>query len=443
MGADTSEFGSQAPTFRGKPLPNWETDPITSQHRLAKAPPDLLDLSRAVVAEAGRGSPLVALERFFLFVGGQADDYALKTLPDVDLKSIRETLCQRDDFEIRMLFDYLTYFGPAGIAMNNGLVEHIDVFHAALVEAARGGHLEREVEQQEPQDGHISPFPKGEGTRDLESFPGPGPVANHLVSLIGAAGLTFAVAGRCTPQAIHDEFLRLLPVCRESAVHDLGIGTIFGNVYLSWATISDGEVSMALYPGVPDHPEMNPRAREVFDLAFDNMSTCGPEFYHTVLLNGEADAGEVDWIEKADFVPLQWLTPWNEKLRDFDPSQSSDDSREIIGAIMNEVMPIYESDNSDELRQWIPKITKLCRLVTREDPRLIRFVQDLYGTATQASVAERVNSQSGTLLSEQGWAQLIAALNATFPGIDLAGGRNSQDLWMGESYGLLVPLRYL
>ena len=134
-------FGNEAPTFQGKRLPNWATDPITSQHRLAQAPPDLLEHARAVVAEAGRGNPVVALQRLYFIVGAQADDYAQRTLPGVDLKSIREALLQREDFDDRMLFDYLTYFGAAGIAMNNGLVGQIDAFHAALVEAARGGHL--------------------------------------------------------------------------------------------------------------------------------------------------------------------------------------------------------------------------------------------------------------------------------------------------------------
>lgn len=124
-------------------LPNWGTDPITSQHRHAQAPPDLREHARAVVAEAGRGDPAVALERFLYFVDVQTDAFAERTqLLAADLKAIRETLLQRPDFDPRMLFDYLTYFGPSGVAMNNGLVEQIDVFRSVLVEEAREGHLD-------------------------------------------------------------------------------------------------------------------------------------------------------------------------------------------------------------------------------------------------------------------------------------------------------------
>lgn len=272
-----------------------------------------------------------------------------------------------------------------------------------------------------PTTANPNPFPlDADGdSRVLESFPGPDTIQDHFVSLIKAAGLTFTIAGRCTPQEIHDEFLRLMPVCRESACHDLGVGMIFGNAYLTWCVLTDGEVSMALYPGVPDHPTDNPRAKEIFDLAFDAFHDCGPTFYHTVFMNGEGEPGEISWVEKASFVPLQWLDPWNLESKDFDPASASDQHRAIMGGIVSRVMPIYESDDSEELKQWIPKITEQCREVTNEDPRLILFVQHLHNTATRASLADWAASQNGTPLSDQGWSQLMTALEGAYPGINL------------------------
>lgn len=123
-------------------LPDWAADPIVAQHRHAHAPPDLRESARAVVAEAGMGDPAVALEHFLYFIDVQTDAFAEHTqLLAADLKAIRETLLQRPDFDPRMLFDYLTYFGPEGVALNNGLVGQVDVFRSVLVEEAREGHL--------------------------------------------------------------------------------------------------------------------------------------------------------------------------------------------------------------------------------------------------------------------------------------------------------------
>lgn len=124
-------------------LPDWATGPIESQHRHAQVPPDLHEHARALVAEAGRGDPAVALERILYFIDVQTDAYAEHSqLLAADLRAIRGTLVQRPDFDPRMLFDYLTYFGPEGVAMNNGLVGQIDAFRSVLLEEAREGHLD-------------------------------------------------------------------------------------------------------------------------------------------------------------------------------------------------------------------------------------------------------------------------------------------------------------
>lgn len=266
---------------------------------------------------------------------------------------------------------------------------------------------------------NLSPFVRSEESRPLASFPGPGPVGNHLVTSIKAAGMTFTISGRCSPQAIHDEFLRLMPVCHESTCHELGIGMIFGNANLNWCVLTDGEISMAIFPGVPDHPTQNPRAREIFDLAFENLRQCGAAFYHSVFTNGEGYAGEISWVEEATFIPLQWLTPWDTGMEGFTPNEASDENRAIVGAIMGTVMPIYETDDSEELKQWIPRITGLCRQITDADPRLITFVRALYDTANRASLADWAKAMSTAPLGDQGWSQLAEALKEAYPGISL------------------------
>lgn len=104
---------------------------------------------------------------------------------------------------------------------------------------------------------------------------------------------------------------------------------------------------------------------------------------------------------------------------DFDPSQASEEHRETIGTIMNTLTPIFRSDDSEELKQWIPTITGLCRQLTSEDPRLIRFVQDLHGMASRAALADWASGDNVRPLSDQGWSHLIAALEATYPDANL------------------------
>lgn len=138
-------FGSKAPKGpTGAALPDWSSDPIVSQHRLADAPPELYPLAQQLIQRAGRGSLQLALERLYTLVGAQMDSYAAQfpELRRYDFAAIREQLLSRQDFEESMLFTSLTYFGPAGVAMNNGLIEQVPVFVEVLEQAARQGHLD-------------------------------------------------------------------------------------------------------------------------------------------------------------------------------------------------------------------------------------------------------------------------------------------------------------
>lgn len=138
-------FGNKSPRGpEGNVLPNWSTDPITSQHDLARTPPELPTLAQQLIERAGRGSLLIALERLYLIIAAQTDAYvsAFPELRKYDFEAIRSELFARSDFNSSMLFSSLTYFGSAGIAMNNGLIDQIPAFVAALEQAAREGSLD-------------------------------------------------------------------------------------------------------------------------------------------------------------------------------------------------------------------------------------------------------------------------------------------------------------
>lgn len=92
--------------------------------------------------------------------------------------------------------------------------------------------------------------------------------------------------------------------------------------------------------------------------------------------------------------------------------------REVIGAIMGSVMPIYETSDSEALKPLVPQITQLCTGLVAEDPRLIAFVRDLYDTATRAAMADW--AANGRPLADQGWQHLIDALDGAFEGTPLA-----------------------
>lgn len=138
-------FGNKAAKGpKGNVLPNWSTDPIVSQHHLAQTPPELSPLAHQLVERAGRGAVPIALERLYMMVGAQTDSYASQfpELRKYDFEAIRNELLSRSDFDESMLFSSLTYFGPAGIAMNNGLIEQVPAFVNALEQAAREGNLD-------------------------------------------------------------------------------------------------------------------------------------------------------------------------------------------------------------------------------------------------------------------------------------------------------------
>lgn len=130
--------------WNGTVLPDWSTDPICVQHRLAEQPPNLYPLLQETISRAGRGSMQVALDRLFLLIDAHTDLYAADSaaLVGLDLAEIRAQIYRRRDFDPRMLFTLLTYFGPAGVAINNALIEKVPSFMEALGAAAREGGLD-------------------------------------------------------------------------------------------------------------------------------------------------------------------------------------------------------------------------------------------------------------------------------------------------------------
>lgn len=156
----------------------------------------------------------------------------------------------------------------------------------------------------------VALFPDSESSRCLASFPGPDLVNKCLTQSISASGVTFLLAGQCSPQAVNDEFLRLLPNFRDSAIAEAGVGFVFGDPCLPWAIITDGVISMAIYPGVAPNPAESPRAREAFDAAYIGLRQCGRLFQHSPLFNGEGPVPTLDWIEHARLAPLTELNPW-------------------------------------------------------------------------------------------------------------------------------------
>ena len=138
-------FGNKATKGpKGNVLPDWSTDPISNQHHLAQNPPELFRLAQELIERAGRGAAHVALERLYMMVGVQTDSYVSQfpELRKYDFEAIRNSLFARSDFDESMLFASLTYFGPTGVAMNNGLIEQLPAFVEALEQAAREGSLD-------------------------------------------------------------------------------------------------------------------------------------------------------------------------------------------------------------------------------------------------------------------------------------------------------------
>ncbi|TWP32999.1 hypothetical protein [Leekyejoonella antrihumi] len=103
----------------------------------------------------------------------------------------------------------------------------------------------------------------------------------------------------------------------------------------------------------------------------------------------------------------------------FDPGQASAEHLKTIDSLVQIMNPIYESDESEALKPSIPHIVASCQQLVREDPRLIRFVQDINGMATRGALGDWAHDTRGGTLGEQGWSQLGEKLVAAFPGVDL------------------------
>lgn len=267
---------------------------------------------------------------------------------------------------------------------------------------------------------HPYPFGNDGKSGNLDSFPGPESISEHFLSLLKTTGTASAIAGSVIPQKVLDEAARIVPELLKSAIHPAGMGIISGDPTLSWCVITDGEFSMALFPGSLDLPEHLLSVQSTEGSISDRLRQCAPQFHYLELNNGEGGTHEVAWVERAEFVPLQWLAPWREMLTRVDPSSASPSHQEIMGAIATTLTPIYESDSSEELKPWIPKIIQLCKQITQEEPLLLKFVTDMHDMSVRASLADWAASQGATSLHEQGWSQLKDSLQAAFPGIDLA-----------------------
>ena len=119
---------------------------VTSQSDRASPPPDVLAVVAAAITEGGR--PGVATSKVLAAVdrvlSAQMDVYAAQ-LAAVDgeaVRRMRRVLRGRPDFRYEMFFAGLTYFGPGGVAMANGLAEQLAVFVPELVTLIRAGHFD-------------------------------------------------------------------------------------------------------------------------------------------------------------------------------------------------------------------------------------------------------------------------------------------------------------
>jgi hypothetical protein len=138
-------FGRSA---RHPPKHDFSTGPVLIQSDAATTAPDVIGIVRAAIAESNR--PDVDLTKVIAGVDrvlvAQIDVYAT-ALPSIDrraVKSMCAELVHRNDFGFEMYFTGLTYFGPSGVAMANGLAEQFMVFVPELIELIRAGHYDRD-----------------------------------------------------------------------------------------------------------------------------------------------------------------------------------------------------------------------------------------------------------------------------------------------------------
>ena len=99
-------------------------------------------------------------------------------------------------------------------------------------------------------------------------------------------------------------------------------------------------------------------------------------------------------------------------------STPSEQHQNMINAITSTLNPIYEADSSEELKQWIPQIVRMCQQMTAEDPHLTGFVRAVHETAVKAGLADWAASDGAEKLADQGWTQLAGALEMAYPELD-------------------------
>lgn len=127
---------------------DWSVGPISKQSKLAADAPNVLTFAASAIEQAGRTDRadmkkvLIGISRV---LDGQMDAYAhaLSSINANQVAEMRDTIYSRSDFRFEMLFYGLTYFGPSGVAMCNGLVEQLDAFQQELVGLIADGKFDR------------------------------------------------------------------------------------------------------------------------------------------------------------------------------------------------------------------------------------------------------------------------------------------------------------
>lgn len=99
----------------------------------------------------------------------------------------------------------------------------------------------------------------------------------------------------------------------------------------------------------------------------------------------------------------------------FTPERVTPAQRQAIDSILEIVNPMLEREVSEDLKPQIPRIVQTCRALVLDDPRSMRFVEELRDTATCAALEE--SATCGTPIGEEGWGQLSERLERAFSGL--------------------------
>ncbi|QAY71443.1 hypothetical protein [Xylanimonas protaetiae] len=91
--------------------------------------------------------------------------------------------------------------------------------------------------------------------------------------------------------------------------------------------------------------------------------------------------------------------------------------REAIDEILAVVQPIYEKDDSEELKAHVPHLVDRCVALVRADPGLVELVRELRDMAVRGALSDW--AANGKPLTDQGWHHLQVALDTAFPEVDL------------------------